>query len=430
MRKTLPARLNGVFILWIFLLITGSAKAAPTTQFTVTGDVVAPTTYTLATLASLPPITETAIYRTAGGPQTGIFTGPTLWTLLNSVGLQSPPVKNGLLRQYVVATGSDGYSALFALGELAPQFGGSGPQDLVAYQANPPLGSTGFARIVAPKDDFGGRYVSNLASLQVGTAPSLPSQGGGTTTQFLLAGAVQTPGTYTLSRLEALPSTTETVTYVAGGTPVTTTFTGVSIWTLLTDAGIITNPVVKNDVLNYYLLATGSDGYEAILSLGELDPMFGGTGAPDLIAYMENGEPLGIDGFARIVVPGDNFGGRYISNLVSLQVIGGVVPEPGSLLLIVSGLIGMTLVRGGQGLRSSARRRPRHGCAQCSYPLNLSDGEAHIASRLRSRTSDRPRQDPSARSRSRSRIDFGRRALDGDVVSARMVAARCAQCAL
>jgi hypothetical protein len=67
---------------------------------------------------------------------------------------------------------------------------------------------------------------------------------------------------------------------------VTATFTGVSIWTLLTDAGIVTDPAIKNDILNYYLLATGSDGYEAIFSLGELDPMFGGTGEPDLIAYL------------------------------------------------------------------------------------------------------------------------------------------------
>ena len=88
-------------------------------------------------------------------------------------------------------------------------------------------------------------------------------------------------------------------------------------------------------------MATGSDGYEAIFSLGELDPMFGGTGAPDLIAYEVDGGPLGPDGFARVVVPGDNFGGRYVSNLVSLEVIGAVVPEPGTLLLVVTGLIGM-----------------------------------------------------------------------------------------
>ena len=66
--------------------------------------------------------------------------------------------------------------------------------------------------------------------------------------------------------------------------------------------GLLTNPAAKNDILNYYLLATGNDGYQAILSLGELDPMFGGAGSPDLIAYMEDGAPLGSDGFARIVV--------------------------------------------------------------------------------------------------------------------------------
>jgi hypothetical protein len=92
-----------------------------------------------------------------------------------------------------------------------------------------PLGSTGFARIVAAKDNFGGRYVSNLANLQVGTTPSNPSQGGGTSTQFALPGAVPNPGIFSLSNLESLPATTETVTYLAGNTPVTATFTGVSL---------------------------------------------------------------------------------------------------------------------------------------------------------------------------------------------------------
>jgi PEP-CTERM motif len=137
-----------------------------------------------------------------------------------------------------------------------------------------------------------------------------------------------------LSSLQALPATTETVTYLAAGVPVTATFTGVSIWTLLTDAGIVTSP------------ATGSDGYEAIYSLGELDPMFGGAGMPDLIAYLQDHLPLGTDGFARAVVPGDNFGGRYVSNLVSLQVIHAAVPEPGSLLLVAASLIAMAVFRG------------------------------------------------------------------------------------
>jgi len=72
--------------------------------------------------------------------------------------------------------------------------------------------------------------------------------------------------------------------------------------------------------------------------------MFGGTGAPDLIAYLQDGAPLGADGFARVVVSGDNFGGRYVSNLVSLQVIDAVVPEPGTLALFGSSFLVMTLL--------------------------------------------------------------------------------------
>jgi hypothetical protein len=53
---------------------------------------------------------------------------------------------------------------------------------------------------------------------------------------------------------------------------------------------------------------------------------------------------LGPDGFARVVVPGDDFGGRYVSNLVSLQVVDAVVPEPGSLLLLASSLLAMPVL--------------------------------------------------------------------------------------
>jgi hypothetical protein len=161
-----------------------NAAAAPiTTQFTVTGDVTAPATYNNSSLSALPATTETVTYLSGGTPVTTTFTGPAMWSLLNTVGLVTPPppVKNGVLLQYVLATGSDGYSALFSLGELNPNFGGSSPQVLVAnLQGTPPapLGSTGFARAVAAKDKFGGRYVSNLDNLRVGTAPVQATMGG------------------------------------------------------------------------------------------------------------------------------------------------------------------------------------------------------------------------------------------------------------
>jgi hypothetical protein len=103
MRRTVRAGLSGVFALGILTLITGQAMAGPTTEITVTGDVVSPATYDLAALGSLPPTTETVPFQTMSGPQTGSFTGPILWTLLNTVGLQTPAVKNGILGQFVVA---------------------------------------------------------------------------------------------------------------------------------------------------------------------------------------------------------------------------------------------------------------------------------------------------------------------------------------
>jgi hypothetical protein len=125
MRKASLMSWMGAAALGIVLLLAGPAGAAPTTQFSVTGDVAAPAIYDLTALRSLPPTTETVTYRTGSGPKTANFTGPTAWTLLNTVRLSSPPAKNGLLRQYAVATGSDGYSALFSLGELDPNFGGT-----------------------------------------------------------------------------------------------------------------------------------------------------------------------------------------------------------------------------------------------------------------------------------------------------------------
>lgn len=164
-----------------------------------------------------------------------------------------------------------------------------------------------------------------LALLSAGTAHAVPS------TQFTLSG-VANPGVYDLARLEALPPVTQTVSYTASGVPQTRTYTGTSLWGLLNDASIPTNPAVKNDVLNKYVVATGTDGYKAVLSLGELNPNFGNR--PDLVAYAEitNGVsgPIGADGFARITVPGDVRGGRYVSNLASLELRSGASKQSGT----------------------------------------------------------------------------------------------------
>lgn len=132
----------------------------------------------------------------------------------------------------------------------------------------------------------------------------------------------------------ALPPTTQRVTYKAGGTSVTDTFTWTAVWTLLDQAGIKPIPgVKKNGTLLNYVVAVGSDGYQAVFSGGKINPAFGGNSVnPDMVAYSDTGGQLGAsgsDGFARMVVPGDTAGGRYVSNLVNLYVRQAPVPAAG-----------------------------------------------------------------------------------------------------
>ena len=88
-----------------------------------------------------------------------------------------------------------------------------------------------------------------------------------------------------------------------------------------------------------------SDGYEAVFSLGEIDPNFGNQ--QDLVAYADTAWQLGggPDGFARIVVPGDYLGGRYVSNITSIEVLSGAVPEPASLTLVALPVLGLLAAR-------------------------------------------------------------------------------------
>jgi hypothetical protein len=99
-----------------------------------------------------------------------------------------------------------------------------------------------------------------------------------------LGGEVATPDTLRIGDLKALPSLTQTVTYLSAGSPVTNTYTGVLLKDLIADAGgVTTNPAAKNDILAHYIVATGSDGYRAVFALGEIDPRFGNQAI--MVAY-------------------------------------------------------------------------------------------------------------------------------------------------
>jgi DMSO/TMAO reductase YedYZ molybdopterin-dependent catalytic subunit len=295
----------------------GDAPPPPPKVLAISGQVSAPANLTVAQIQTLPATTQTVSFASGTAPQTHTYTGTGLWTLLSQIGITTDAsVKNDILGKYVIATGSDNYRSLFAMGEVSPDFGNRGNEVVYAETINGASAALSSAdgplRITAPGDVKGGRYVSNLVKLEVRSLVSaVTASGGGTSTQFQLSGAITKPASFNLAALQALPAVTRTVG--------TTTYTGVSLWSLVNAAGIQVNAGVKNDLLGFYLIATGSDGYRVVLSLGELSPDFGNQ--PDIVAYAQNGAPLTSTGFARLVIPNDGKAGRYVSNLVALEVV-------------------------------------------------------------------------------------------------------------
>jgi hypothetical protein len=144
---------------------------------------------------------------------------------------------------------------------------------------------------------------------------------GGISTLFTVTGEVTNRAFFNLNKLKQLPQAQANVTYFAGGSVVTEAFTGVLLWDLLNNSpvnGITTSQNIKNDILHKVVIVTGTDCYQSVFGVGEFDPFFGGSQI--MVAYATGGQSLGTAGFARIVVPGDKAGGRFVSNIANIEV--------------------------------------------------------------------------------------------------------------
>lgn len=285
-----------------------SAGASPTpdrpAQFILGGDLDQSGPVTLSQLRSLP-----AARQPAGGARAQV--GASLWSVLDRAGIRvDASRRNDLLNRYVLVTGADGRKVVFSLGELSPHFGNR--QGLVAYAesvdgvlAQPP-GAAGL-QVLATGDVQAGRRVAWPARIDVRTSAStVPEQGDVVSNAVRVSGAVRRPGTFDLAALKALPAVTRTV-----GADI---YVGASLWHLLdTTLGL-----AAGQPLGMYVVASGSDGQKAVVSIGEIDPAAGNQ--PVLVAYQVNGVPIDVDGFARLVVPNDSRKSRHVSSLMALEV--------------------------------------------------------------------------------------------------------------
>jgi DMSO/TMAO reductase YedYZ molybdopterin-dependent catalytic subunit len=158
-------------------------------------------------------------------------------------------------------------------------------------------------------------FVQVTAAREASPSASPPAAG-----DIQVSGHVANPGTLTIEDLQALPVETVDATYRSDdGTDVQHTYTGARLWDVLQLAQPAIEPELPESSLQFYLVLTARDGYVVVLSMGEIDPEFGGHSY--LLAWEEDGRALSAEQGPTMLVPaGDQTEGRYIWGVVYIEV--------------------------------------------------------------------------------------------------------------
>lgn len=158
---------------------------------------------------------------------------------------------------------------------------------------------------------------SSAATGQRGQAAGAASvQTTAATKALTVTGAVATPLTLDLAALKAFPRTRVEITEDGR----TIVYEGVLVGEVLKRAGTPLGAELRGNAVASYVLASASDGYQALFSLAELDPAF--TGSEIIVADSIDGKPLfDYQGPFRIVAPKDRRGARSVRMLERLEVV-------------------------------------------------------------------------------------------------------------
>jgi hypothetical protein len=112
--------------------------------------------------SGLPTVTVTAGF----GGRPASFEGPLLWSVLEKLGAIDAARHRDQVSQAVVVVGRDGYRAVLAVGEIAPEFEAK-PVILADRLDGKPLPAD-HLRVVVPLDKRGGRSVRDVVRIEVG----------------------------------------------------------------------------------------------------------------------------------------------------------------------------------------------------------------------------------------------------------------------
>lgn len=125
------------------------------------------------------------------------------------------------------------------------------------------------------------------------------------------------PAGLSIAQLKALPH--RTVTIHNPHTNADETYSGVRVADILAPLGAPLGKELHGVALTTYLVATGSDGYQVVLALAEIDPSFH-TGEV-LAADTVSGKPLDVhSGPLKLVVSEDKRPARAVRNLTTIEL--------------------------------------------------------------------------------------------------------------
>lgn len=131
-----------------------------------------------------------------------------------------------------------------------------------------------------------------------------------------VSGDIPRPLTLSQMDLAGMPRAKATIS----NNGIDTVYEGVWLSDVLKRAGVPLGPNLRGAPLAGYVLASASDGYQVVFSIGEIDPDM--TDNQYLLADQANGKPLfGNDGAFRLVIPKDKRGARSVRLLARLEVV-------------------------------------------------------------------------------------------------------------
>jgi Oxidoreductase molybdopterin binding domain len=144
-----------------------AAEPSAPASIIVAGPSRSPISLSIEELAHLPTVRVNVAFLTGQGTHSASFEGPLLWTVLQKAGVVDPAMHREQASESVVILGRDGYRAVLALGEIAPEF--EGKQVILAERMDDQPLDAEQLRIIVPLDKRGGRSVREVARIEVST---------------------------------------------------------------------------------------------------------------------------------------------------------------------------------------------------------------------------------------------------------------------